>query len=159
MRIGVVADTHMPRRASVLPEAVLQGLQGVDLILHAGDLTDSMVLVLLEALAPVIAVAGNNDPRELALPLTQEIEVGRFRIGLTHGHEGKGRTTPERARSLFAAVDCVIFGHSHTPFTAWQDGVLLFNPGSPTDRRRAPRCSYGILHVTEGALIPTTFYL
>lgn len=149
VRIGVIADTHIPARAAVLSPQVLRALEGVNLILHAGDVTDPTLLKELHLIAPVMAVAGNNDPAESGLPLTQLVTVGGWRIGVTHGHEGSGKTTPDRALSLFSNVDCVVFGHSHIPCCRWQGGVLLFNPGSPTDRRRARRHSYGFLQVTE----------
>lgn len=149
MRIGVVADTHIPGRARSLPEGLLQGLAGADLILHAGDICIPDVLDRLAELAPVVAVAGNNDPPALAAALGHRrvVEAGNRRIGLTHGHLGPGRSTVERALRAFGetAVDCVVFGHSHIPYERVHGGVLAFNPGSPTDRRRRPTFSYGML--------------
>lgn len=156
VRIGVLADTHIPRRARVLPPAVVDGLAGVDLILHAGDLTDPAVLNELTQIAPVHAVAGNNDSPELSQVLGRQkvVLAGEWRIGLVHGHEGPGRTTLERALGAFSgpAVDCVVFGHSHMPHHARHGAVLAFNPGSPTDRRRSPRFSYGILAITTAGI-------
>lgn len=148
-RIGVLSDTHMPRRAAGYPEALLQAFRGVDLILHAGDLTTLRALEPLRALAPVVAVAGNTDDAAVraALPTHRVIEAGGYRIGLTHGHLGPGATTPERARNTFSDVHVVVFGHSHAPCCEQREGVLLFNPGSPTDRRAQPLFSCGILHL------------
>lgn len=152
--IGVVSDTHVPLRARSLPGEVFRGLDGVDLILHAGDILDESVIRELCAVAPVEAVAGNCDPWPLRNRLGPQkiVEIGGVKIGLTHGHLGVGRTAAERAAGLFAAqgVACVVFGHSHSPFNEVLDGVLLFNPGSPTDRRREPLPSYGILTIDSG---------
>lgn len=150
-RVGVISDTHMPRRGRSLPEALQHGLEGVDLILHAGDLVDPSVLEMLEQIAPVAAVCGNSDPLSvrMLLPERRVLQLGRFRVGLIHGHQGIGNSTPERARRAFTDVDAVVFGHSHIPYCEMKEGVLLFNPGSPTDRRREPHFSYGLLHIAE----------
>ncbi len=149
MTIGLISDTHMYRRAPALPEPVFSAFAGVDLILHAGDLNDLAVLDPLAALAEVIAVCGNTDPWETCTQLreTRLIERAGLRIGLAHGHTGRGRTTAERARSWFTAVDVVVYGHSHLPVIERIDGVLLVNPGSPTDPRRADGPSVALLDI------------
>lgn len=152
LTIGVLADTHMPSRARELPFPVTNGLRHVDLILHAGDFTTREALERVRRIGPpLLAVRGNTDLPDVqrALPIQRIIEVGPWRIGLVHGDGGTGATTPERARRTFKEVQCVIFGHSHQPMNEQVDGVLLFNPGSPTDRRTAPSFSYGLLHVTD----------
>jgi putative phosphoesterase len=128
---------------------VAAAFQGVDLILHAGDLVVPDVLAELRSIAPVEAVAGNNDPAELVAELgtARLLELAGYRIGLTHGHLGTGKTTPERALSQFPGADCVVFGHSHMPYCQWHGETLAFNPGSATDKRRAPSCSIGILYL------------
>lgn len=151
MRIGVIADTHIPRRAKTIPDQVLQAFTGVDLILHAGDLVVGDVLSVLETLAPVEAVIGNND-KDISLPVTRELQVGGRRIGLTHGHLGSGRSTAERALSHFPGFDCVVFGHSHMPYCQWHGSTLALNPGSATDRRRSPHCSFAMLYLESGAI-------
>ncbi len=105
MNILVLADTHMPRRARGLPPVVIAALAQADLVLHAGDLCVLPVLAEIERYAPVVAVAGNNDEPALvrALPCQTVVEAGPFRIGLVHGHDGKGSTTP--ARALAAPVN------------------------------------------------------
>lgn len=150
MRIGVLSDTHIPNRARQIPPVLFEIFAGVDLLLHAGDLAEEKVLLDLQALAPLAAVAGNMDSLILQQQLGHKkiLEVAGFRLGLTHGHQGSDRSkTPQRALAEFAAdqVDCVVFGHSHQPFLEKINGVLLFNPGSPTDRRREPRHSCGLL--------------
>ena len=151
MKIGVVSDTHIPIRTKNLPQQVVKGLEGVDLILHAGDLVDEEVIWLLEEIAPVEAVAGNVDPWDLQgkLGLKKILELNGFKIGLTHGHGGGRGTTVERALLAFTNVDCIVFGHSHQPYNQFHNGVLLFNPGSSTDRRREPRFSYGLLYLGD----------
>jgi uncharacterized protein len=152
VRIGVVADTHIPKRAKAIPQQVLAAFTGVDLILHAGDMVIPEVLDVLRAVAPVEAVAGNNDPASLGLPLIRLIELQGVRIGLAHGHEGKGKTTVEKALSHFSGAHCVVFGHSHMPYREWHGSTLAFNPGSATDRRRAPACSFGMLYLEPTGL-------
>lgn len=161
LRIGILADTHIPARAKAVPAAVLEAFTGVDLILHAGDLVDPQVLEVLRLVAPVEAVAGNNDPPAVVTGLgwTRELRVGGYLIGLTHGHLGPGTSTVARALSHFPEADCVIFGHSHIAYCQWHGRTLALNPGSATDRRRSPQCSYAILAVTASALHAQIHYL
>lgn len=154
--IGVVSDTHLPRFGRRLSPALVQGLAaaGLQQILHAGDITEAFALDLLEEIAPVIAVAGNNDGSALLERLGDRriLEIEGRRIGLTHGHLGLGRTTPERARRLFGddGVELVVFGHSHQAL--WvppqQGSPALLNPGSPTDGRRQRTRSFAVLQIT-----------
>ncbi len=150
MKIGVISDTHIPRRAKKLPSPVLAGFVGVDLILHAGDITGKEVLDDLALIAPVKAVKGNMDMFPLAelLPSKRIVEVGTYRIGLIHGH-GMGYNPLQNAKDEFmeAGVDAVVFGHSHEPYNKMHGDCLFFNPGSPTDKRWLPNFSYGILYV------------
>lgn len=161
MRIGVVSDTHIPSRAKRLPPALMEGLQEVDMILHAGDFTSLDVVKELEAIAPLEGVAGNNDGEDILARFGRKkvLELGGFRIGLIHG-DGKSKTTERRAWDAFAGqkVDAVIFGHSHAPLLRWHEGVLLFNPGSPTDKRRQPEFSYGILELGKTIAAQHYFY-
>lgn len=153
MRIGVVSDTHIPMRARALPQLLFDAFADVDVILHAGDVAIENVLLDLEALAPVYAVRGNVDPPELwrKLPQRRLLDLAGARIGLIHG-DGVSGSTPQRALKAFAndRVDCVVFGHSHTPMCERRNGLLLFNPGSPTDRRRQAQHSYGLLTINDG---------
>ena len=153
---GLVSDTHLPRFGTILPSTLVRGLlkAQVQAILHCGDLTKRIAIELLEEIAPVIAVAGNNDGKELHEELGERVllQAGGARIGIVHGHRGPGRSTIDRAFRAFTdeGVDAVFYGHSHIPFRTRRDGVLLFNPGSPTDKRFNPAYSYGIVRVEEG---------
>lgn len=158
LTIGVVSDTHIypEPHGQRLPSLVLDELAkaSVGLILHAGDIFAPAVLDQLGAVAPVLAVPGNGDNAAMrrALPRSRVVIVGDHHIGIVHGHEGAGQNTPERARRTFAEnpyVRCVVFGHSHQPLSRLHDDVILFNPGSPTDKRRAPYYSFGLLRVGE----------
>ena len=149
MRIGVVADTHVGEHLPVLPPEVAELLDGVDLILHAGDLTDAVVLEELGRIAPVVAVRGNHDEEAGigGLPRDAVVEAGGRRIGLTHGARTKAVELPAAALSLLTArtvllgfegamrrrfgdVDCVVVGHLHMPIHRMVDGALLFSPGA-----------------------------
>lgn len=161
MRIGVVSDTHMPRFGKALPSALVAGLQGVERILHLGDLTTPEVLGYFEAIAPVTAVAGNNDPPELhaALGRKRLLTIGGVRIGMVHG-DGKGKTTLARALAAFEdePLDLLLFGHSHQPYCARHGDRWVLNPGSPTDKRRMPQYSYALLDLAPEAIVPELKY-
>ncbi len=153
-RIGVVSDTHVPRRARCLPPKIFSELEGVDLILHAGDLVDESVLLELRALAPVEAVAGNMDPPHLHERLGRRklLQVGgELQIGLIHG-DGVHLSTARRAEEVFCSCRpaVIVFGHSHRPLCEYRGETLMFNPGSCVDPRWAGRPSYGMLHVEPG---------
>jgi putative phosphoesterase len=150
LRIGVVSDTHMFYRAKQLPHPLVEGLQGVDRILHAGDWQEAKVVALFEQIAPVDGVAGNNDGFDLVdrFGRSKILELAGCRIGMVHG-DGGSKTTLERAIEAFDGkqLDVILFGHSHIPYNQMHHGVLLLNPGSPTDKRRQPRYSFGILEL------------
>ena len=144
----VIADTHIPRRAKRLPEALLPHLERADLILHAGDLMDPALLGELTVYAPVRAVKGNVDGPDVNLPETLEFEFGGVRVAMIHDSgPKKGRRT--RMRRRFPDARVVVFGHSHIPLLEDEDGLLLLNPGSPTDRRRQPDHTFALLRVEE----------
>jgi len=150
MKIGLLSDTHIPKRAKHLPRAVVEAFAGVDLILHAGDWQTLDVYEALQEIAPVEGVAGNVDGDELVQKFGK---VKRFvwhgvRVGLVHG-DGEGKTTEKRALAAFAddPVDLIVFGHSHIPLVRTVGDTTLFNPGSPTDKRRQPAFSCGLLTI------------
>jgi len=150
----------MPRFGKALPAALRDGLtlHSVDLIAHCGDMVDAMAIPIFEAVAPLEAVAGNNDPPQLVKRFGRKkiLELGSVRIGMVHGHDGIGRSTLARAENAFEHddVSAILFGHSHVPYCHWHDGVLLFNPGSPTDKRRQANFSYGIIRIVGKRIEP-----
>ncbi|HKV84467.1 MAG TPA: metallophosphoesterase family protein [Ktedonobacterales bacterium] len=150
-RIGVISDTHIPKRAERVPDAALRHFEGVELILHAGDLSVLAMLDQLAAYAPVEAVQGNVEASEvlMALPLKRELVVGGCAIGLVH-ILGDRAHYARNARREFASARVVVFGHSHIPYVEDRDGLLLLNPGSATDRRRQPHCTIALLTIEDG---------
>ena len=145
----VIADTHLPRCASALPEGLLPHLERADLILHAGDLMDPRLFDDLAAYAPVRAVRGNLDPPEVRLPETVQFEFGGVRTAMIHD-SGPKRGRRNRMRRRFPEARVVVFGHSHIPWLEDEEGLLLLNPGSPTDRRRQPEHTFALLGVQGG---------
>jgi putative phosphoesterase len=153
LHVVVVADTHLKREwpNRRLPGEVLDAVAAADLVLHAGDITQPEHLAELAELAPVHAVLGNNDPElDGVLPETLRLELAGVPIGMIHD-SGPARGRAGRLHHRFPDVEVVVFGHSHIP---WDepgiDGQRLFNPGSPTERRRQPVRSYGILDLRDG---------
>jgi uncharacterized protein len=151
--IAVIADTHMPKGERALPPECVERIRAAEALIHAGDLSAASVLAELEALCPVVhAVHGNVDDAELRrrLPESVELEVDGRAVAVVHdAGPAKGRLARLRAR--FPAADAVVFGHSHLPLHE-EDGFQIFNPGSPTERRRAPRRSMGLLHAEAAGL-------
>jgi putative phosphoesterase len=152
MKIVVLSDTHIPKKAKSLPLRLIEELKNTDFIIHAGDWQTPEVYEELKKYAKVEGVYGNVDGPDMMdiFPEKLVVEAKAFKIGITHGH-GKGKTTEKRVIQAFngETVDCIIFGHSHIPVNRYENGILLFNPGSPTDKRRQERYSFGILHVGE----------
>ena len=153
MRVVVIADTHLKREwpNRRLPAPAVAVLETADVILHAGDITQQEHLDRLADHAPVHAVLGNND-RELvrALPETRTLQLAGVRIGMVHD-SGPARGRERRLRGRFPDADVVVFGHSHIPWnTTGEDGQLLFNPGSPTERRQQPHRTIGVLELENG---------
>lgn len=155
MRVVVLADTHAPRHWKGCPPAVARHLRGADLILHAGDVCVSSVLDELSAYAPVKAVRGNNDGADVAewgAPDTLEITLDGLPVAMIHDSgTAAGRT--RRMSRFFPEAGLVVFGHSHIPMDETGDGVRVFNPGSPTDRRRQPHGTVGLLLIEDARLV------
>jgi uncharacterized protein len=156
MLIAVISDTHLPRGARRLPDACVELIIGADLLVHAGDFVTVDVLDQLEALGtPVAAVHGNVDSGELRrlLPAERVVEAEGVRIALIHD-AGPRRGRLERLRLRFGErAEAVVFGHSHLPLhEVGADGFQIFNPGSPTERRRAPAHTMGLARVENGGL-------
>ncbi len=154
MEIAIIADTHMPRGQRRPPDACIERLRSADLIVHAGDFARLSVLRELESCGRVVAVHGNVDDAELRalLPERLTIEEDGVRIGVVHD-AGPARRRLERMRAWFPDAHAVIFGHSHIPLhESAGDGFQIFNPGSPTERRRASQHTMGAAHVRERAI-------
>ena len=150
--VAVISDTHLPRGRRRLPEACVDRLRTADLILHAGDFVSIGVLEEIADLGPpVAAVHGNVDSEEVRrrLPAERIVEVDWARIGMVHD-AGPARGRLRRLRARFPDTDAVVFGHSHIPLQEALEGFSIFNPGSPTDRRREPRHTMGLARVEAG---------
>jgi len=152
MKIGVISDTHIPGAARDIPAVIYDEFKDVDLIVHAGDFVEISFLNRLRDFKKTTAVYGNLDSDEVveALKVKEIIEAGRFRIGLIHGWGPSGGLM-ERVEGEFKGekIDSIIFGHSHRATNETRNGILFFNPGSPTDKIFAPFNSYGVLEVTD----------
>jgi uncharacterized protein len=152
MKVAVIADTHTRGMSRSVPMGAWPYLESADHILHAGDVVDPAVLDEMKALAPVTVVVGNCDAmdvREWGATETAEVELGGIRIGMVHD-SGLNPGRRARLRNLFPRARVVVFGHSHMPFNEDDEGLLLFNPGSPTWKRRAPFTSMGLLWIDDG---------
>jgi uncharacterized protein len=151
--IAVIADTHMPRGTRRLPDGCVERIAAAELVLHAGDVMTAPVLAEIEAIGPpVVAVQGNMDDAELRrqLPLERIVEAGGARIAMVHD-AGPRAGRFERLRRRFGdRAEAVVFGHSHLPLHEERGGFQIFNPGSPTERRRAPRHTMGMARVEGG---------
>lgn len=152
MKIGVISDTHIPFAAAALPRQVLDLLEGMDAIIHAGDYQDAALIALLQELAPLYGVAGNmdGDAVRALVPERAVVRLGGFSIGIMHGW-GSPHGLEQRIAAAFADehADVIVYGHSHNPSCCRKGRTLLFNPGSPTDRRYARCNSIGILRIGE----------
>ena len=153
MRLLLLADTHVPRRARDLPATVWAEVDRADLIVHAGDWVDVSLLDALEARAAVLGCWGNNDgpPLRRRLPEVARETIEGLRFAVVH-ETGPSSRRNERMAGMYGDVDVLVFGHSHIPWDATQGHLRLLNPGSPTDRRREPACTYLTLEVSDGVL-------
>ena len=154
-RLGIVSDTHLPRGGRRLPDRCVELLRAADVILHGGDISTVAVLDAVRAIGPPVhAVHGNVDEPAVvaALPTELELELDGVRIAMLHD-SGQARDRMARMRRRFPAADAVVFGHSHIPLhETGPDGLQLFNPGSPTDRRRQPMHTMGLAEIRDGAI-------
>jgi uncharacterized protein len=154
VEIAVISDTHLPRGKRRLPASCVARLRRADVIVHAGDLVTLALLSELQDYGRVVAVHGNADDADVraALPALAEFEADGVRIAVVHD-SGAARGRMARLRTRFPDVDAVVFGHSHIPLCERApDGFQIFNPGSPTDRRRAPRHTMGVARASDGEL-------
>ncbi|WP_274564652.1 metallophosphoesterase family protein [Streptomyces spiramyceticus] len=155
MRLLLTSDTHLPTRARELPAQLLAGARQADAVIHAGDWVDTATLDLLDAHARlIVGVYGNNDGPDLRarLPEVARVEFGGLRFGVVH-ETGAAQGRERRCAERFPDLDVLVFGHSHIPWDSTAPGGLrLLNPGSPTDRRRQPYCTYMTAVVEDGRL-------
>lgn len=163
MRIAVLSDTHAPRFWKSCPPRVADRLRGADLILHAGDVCTAAVLDELAQYAPVHVVLGNNDGPDVAAwgaPETLELELAGVRVAMIHD-SGPAKGRVPRLRRRFPDADLVVYGHSHIPMDLTENGLRILNPGSPTDKRRQPHGTLGLLELSDRQIVsvhilPTT---
>ena len=157
--LAIVSDTHLPRGSRALPAACVERLRAADLILHAGDIATAEVLADLRAIGPPVeAVYGNVDDAEVRalLPAARLVAAGAVRIAMIHdAGPAAGRLARLRARFAAAGADAVVFGHSHIPLHEGDPatGFQIFNPGSPTDRRRQPTHTMGQARIGEDGAV------
>jgi uncharacterized protein len=155
MRLLLVADTHVPKRARELPAQVWEEVDRADVVFHAGDWVEEPLLDELEARASrLVAVYGNNDGPGLRrrLPEVAEVDLEGLRFAVVH-ETGAAQGRERRCAERFPDTDVLVFGHSHIPWdTTASTGLRLLNPGSPTDRRRQPNCTYLTVTVWDGRL-------
>lgn len=155
VRLLLMSDTHLPKRAKKLPEQLLEEIPRADVVVHAGDWVDTDALDLLESRSRrLLAVYGNNDGPALRarLPEVARAELGGLRFGVIH-ETGPAQGREKRCAERFPDLDVLVFGHSHIPWdTTAPTGLRLLNPGSPTDRRRQPHCTYMTVTADDGRL-------
>ena len=161
MRLLLIADTHIPKRARDLPKRVWDEVDGADVVIHAGDWVEAALLDVLEARAHrLIACWGNNDGDELRarLPERADATLGGVRFTVVHETGAAGGRDARMAR-LYPDTDVLVFGHSHIPWdTTATTGLRLLNPGSPTDRRRQPFATFMTAAVDDGVLCDVTLH-
>ncbi|HEU4910693.1 MAG TPA: metallophosphoesterase [Actinomycetes bacterium] len=161
MRLLLLADTHVPKRAKDLPAAVWAQVDAADVVVHAGDWVEVDLLDRLEQRsARLVAVWGNNDGAALRarLPEVARVEVAGVRLAVVH-ETGPATRREQRCDDAYPDTDVLVFGHSHIPWdTTTPRGLRLLNPGSPTDRRRQPHCTYLTAEAVDGALHGVTLH-
>jgi uncharacterized protein len=155
MKLLLISDTHLPARARALPEQVWDEVAAADVVVHAGDWIEAGLLDELEARSKrLIGVYGNNDGADLRarLPEIARADLDGVRLAVIH-ETGSKQGREQRCDALFPDTDVLVFGHSHIPWdTTTPAGLRLLNPGSPTDRRRQPFCTYQTCRIERGTL-------
>jgi putative phosphoesterase len=157
----IIADTHVPKRARDLPAQLWSEIEEAALVIHAGDWVDVRLLDEIQARSRrLVAVFGNNDHGALRarLPEVARVEIEGIRLGVVH-ETGASKGRQERCSALYPDLDVLVFGHSHIPWdTTAGTGLRLLNPGSPTDRRRQPFCTYLTATADSGRLTDVTLH-
>ncbi len=154
MELAIIGDTHIPRGSRAIPARCLDRCRNADLILHTGDLVDLPVLRLLQSLGPAVhAISGNVDTPAVraVVPERLELELGGVRLGMIH-IPGPAAGRLARLRTWFPGCQAVVFGHTHMPEHAEQEGFQIFNPGSPTERRRASVHTMGLARIEDASI-------
>jgi len=149
--IGLISDTHVPKRAMCVPKRVFEVFENVDFIIHAGDLVELSVVEELEQLAPVLAVHGNMDALEVssAFPVLNSLKVFDWKIGVMHDPANIVEVAKKNGFKVF------VYGHTHSPRIKWEEDILCINPGSPTDPASfLNKPSVGLLKVTKKSVTP-----
>ena len=161
MRLVLLADTHVPRRARELPAPVWAAVDAADVVVHAGDWVSDAFHDELDARSRrLVACYGNNDGPGLRerLPLVARVELGGVRVGVVH-ETGSATGREQRCDAEHPGLDVLVFGHSHIPWdTVTPRGLRLLNPGSPTDRRRQPFATYMTATIASGRLVDVTLH-
>ena len=152
MLVAIISDTHLPKGTRRLPDACVDRIRAADLLIHAGDISTPEVLAEIQELGPPVeAVHGNVDSADLrrSLPASLMVHVDGAKIAVVHD-AGPFTRRFERMRLRFPDADAVVFGHSHIPLHEKREDFQIFNPGSPTERRRQPRHTMGLVRVERG---------
>jgi len=161
MKLLLISDTHLPQRGRDLPAQVWREVEAADVVVHAGDWVEAGLLDELEARSKrLIGVYGNNDGPALRarLPELARVELAGVRLAVIH-ETGTTQGRERRCDAEFPDVDVLVFGHSHIPWdTVTPAGLRLLNPGSPTDRRRQPFCTYQTARISDGALVDVVLH-
>ncbi|MFE8702679.1 metallophosphoesterase family protein [Cytobacillus sp. FJAT-54145] len=161
MKVIILGDTHIPKRAKELPSQLIQELIVANLIIHTGDWQSIEVYEQITKYGEVVGVYGNVDDDAIKerLPKKVVIELNGFKFGVIHG-DGIGKTIEKRVIEAFKDedVDCIIFGHSHIPVSKKVGNTWLFNPGSPTDKRKLSEFSYGVLTIDSGIILNHVYF-
>jgi putative phosphoesterase len=154
MKLALIADTHLPRGNRRLPDRCLELIRGADLLIHAGDISTARTLAELRAVGPPVrAIHGNVDSAELRAELPEQVllELDGLRLAVVHD-AGPAAGRARRLRIRFPDADAVVFGHTHMPQHERLGDFQIFNPGSPTERRRAPHRSMGTATIEGGGV-------
>jgi uncharacterized protein len=155
--VGLISDTHIPKRAMSVPQKVFEVLKDSDFIIHAGDLVELSVIDELEQIAPVLAVRGNMDGQEVgeALPLLNSLKVFNWKIGVMHDPDILNGSDKMREIAKKEGFNVFVYGHTHSPRFKWEKEALYINPGSPTDPESfTNKPSVGLLKITKQTITP-----
>lgn len=159
--VGVISDTHVPSQAKSVPTEVFKAFEGVDYIIHAGDLVELSVIDELEQIAPVLAVSGNMDTPEVnnVLPKLNSLKIFEWKIGVMHDPNALWGITKMKQIAKENSFDAFIYGHTHSANLKWDNNVLFLNPGSPINASVTNRSSVALLKVSKENIVPEIIHL